>query len=154
MMILPSIDENYIKTGKIKFVYRDFPLTAIHDMAQKYAEAAECADEEGKFWQMHDKIFEEQEKLGSGTIPYPGRETVVTWASQIGLNASKFKECLESGKYKEEVEKDIQDGVAAGVQGTPATFITQTALTTRPRTRISFLTGSFSNRSAFRMGAR
>jgi protein-disulfide isomerase len=119
---LSALKKDYVDTGKIKFVYRDFPLT-FHEGAQDYAEATECANDEGKFWQMHDKIFDEQEKLGQGTIPYPGRETLFAWAGQIGLNAGKFKECLESDKYKEEVEKDIQDGVTAGVQGTPATFV-------------------------------
>lgn len=119
---IKAVKKNYIDTGKAKLIYRDFPLS-FHEGAQDYAQAAECADDEGKFWQMHDKIFEEQEKLGSGTVPYPGRETLSLWAGQIGLNVTKFKNCLESGKYKKEVEKDIQDGVASGVQGTPATFI-------------------------------
>lgn len=120
---LPQIKEQYIKTGKVKFVYRDFPLTSIHDMAQKYAEASECADEQEKFWQMHDKIFNEQEKLGSGTILDFTVSDVKRWAREVGLNGIKFDRCLDSGKYAGEVEKDFRDGDAAGIDGTPGTFI-------------------------------
>src|SRR3989338_199678 len=59
---LPALTDNYINTGKVKFVYRDFPL-AFHKNAQKASEASECADEQGKFWEMHDKIFENQQAL-------------------------------------------------------------------------------------------
>lgn len=120
---LPQIKEQYIKTGKVKFVYRDFPLTGIHDLAQKYAEAGECADEQGKFWPMHDKIFDEQQKQGEGTIFDFAINDIKRWAREIGLNGAKFDFCLSSGKYEEEVQKDLADGQRAGVQGTPGTFV-------------------------------
>lgn len=118
---LPQIKKEYIDTGKVKFVYRDFPLS-FHAGAQPAAEGTECAREQGKFWELHDKIFEEQAKQGSSTIQF-NKSDVVKWASRIGLNTGKFNQCLDSGKYKQEVEKDIADGTAAGVTGTPATFI-------------------------------
>lgn len=118
---LPLIKKEYIDTGRARFVYRDFPLS-FHQGAAPAAEGAECAREQGKFWELHDKIFEEQEKQGQGTIQFTA-EDVKTWASKIGLNASKFNQCLDSGKYKQEVEKDIADGSAAGVTGTPAIFV-------------------------------
>lgn len=118
---LPQIKSKYIDTGKVKFVYRDFPLD-IHPMAQATAEAGACANEQGKFWQFHDKVFEEQDKQGQGTIRY-GEADLKTWAKEVGLNAVKFNGCLDSGKYKQEVEKDLQDGIAAGVTGTPGSFI-------------------------------
>lgn len=118
---LPQIKKEYIDTGKVKFVYRDFPLS-FHAGAQPAAEGAECARDQGKFWELHDKIFEEQAKQGSGTIQFE-KSDVIKWASKIELNMSKFNQCLDSGKYKQEVEKDIADGAAAGVTGTPATFI-------------------------------
>lgn len=122
--VLPQIEEKYIKTGKVRFVYRDFPLTSIHDMAQKYAEAGECADEQGKFWQMHDKIFEEQEKRGGNTVFDYTVADVKLWAREIGLgDGVQFDQCLDSGKYQSEVEKDLADGQASGVEGTPATFV-------------------------------
>ena len=118
---LPQIKKDYIDTGKIKFVYRDFPL-GFHPGAIPAAEGSECARDQGKFWEMHDKIFEEQDKQGQGTIQF-GKPDVVKWASEIGLNMSQFNQCLDSGKYKAEVEKDIADGTAAGVSGTPSTFV-------------------------------
>ncbi|MDP3763618.1 MAG: DsbA family protein [bacterium] len=118
---LPQIKKEYIDTGKARLVYRDFPLS-FHPGATPAAEGTECAREQGKFWEMHDVIFDEQEKQGSGTIQFTA-DDVKKWAAKIGLNTSKFNQCLDSGKYKKEVEKDITDGSAAGVTGTPAVFI-------------------------------
>lgn len=120
---LPEIKEKYVKTGKVKFIYRDFPLTSIHDMAKTYAEAGECADDQGKFWAIHDKIFNEQDKQGVGTVTDYTAADVKRWARELGLDGAKFDQCLDSGKYAAEVEKDFSDGEKAGVQGTPATFV-------------------------------
>ncbi len=120
---LDQIKKEYIDSGKsVKFVYRDFPLSSIHSMAQKYAEAAECAGEQNKYWEMHDKIFQEQDKLGQGTISAYAINDVKRWAGELGL-AGGFNQCLDSGKYADEVKKDFNDGVAAGVGGTPTFFI-------------------------------
>ncbi len=120
---LSQIKEQYINSGKsVKFVYRDFPLS-FHPMAQKYAESAECAGEQNKYWEMHDKIFQEQEKLGTGTISAFAVADVKRWAGEIGLNVSEFNQCLDSGKYTSEVKKDFDDGSKAGVTGTPTFFI-------------------------------
>ncbi|MFH0836939.1 MAG: DsbA family protein [Candidatus Aenigmatarchaeota archaeon] len=99
---------------KIKFVYRDFPLS-FHENSEKAAEASECADEQGKFWQYHDKLFENQNSLNVNNLK--------EYAKELGLNETKFNECLDSGKYAEEVKKDLQDGTKYGVSGTPAFFI-------------------------------
>ena len=116
-----QIKKEYIDTGKIKFVYRDYPLP-FHPASQVSAEASECAHEQGKFWEMHDKIFGEQAKQGTGTVTY-GTPELKKWASQIGLNSAQFNQCLDSRKYKSEVEKDLADGSAYGVSGTPTLFI-------------------------------
>lgn len=113
---LNSLLKNY--EGKVKFVYRDFPISSIHPHAQKAAEAGECAHEQGAFWKMHDKIFENQEVWSS-----VGPPEFKKYAREIGLDAAKFDSCLDSGKYKDEVEKDLKDGTAAGVTGTPTFFI-------------------------------
>ena len=118
---LTQLKKEYIDTGKVKFVYRDYPLS-FHPMAQPFAEASECADDQGKYWQMHDKIFSEQEKKGQGTITLTF-DDLKLWASQIGLDKNKFNKCLDSGKYKAEVQKDFDDGSKAGVSGTPSFFI-------------------------------
>lgn len=119
---LPQIKEKYVKKGLIKFVYRDFPLTSIHPGAEPAALAGECADEQNKFWVMHDKIFEEQDKGGQGTVEFDAAD-LKKWAREIGLNGAQFDSCLDSRKYAAEVEKDLQDGQGAGVTGTPGTFV-------------------------------
>lgn len=119
---LSQIKSEYLAAGKAKFIYRDFPLSQIHPGALPAAEGAECAREQGKFWEMHDVMFEEQEKQGQGTIQFTG-EDVKKWAAKIGLDSVRFNQCLDSEKYKPEVEKDLADGAGAGVTGTPATFI-------------------------------
>jgi len=125
---LSQIKSEYIDAGKsVKFVYRDFPLS-FHPMAQKYAEAGECAGDQNKFWEIHDKIFEEQDKLGQGTISAYVVSDVKNWAKELGLNVSEFNQCLDSGKYAEEAKKDFDDGSRAGVNGTPTIFINGTPL--------------------------
>ncbi len=117
-----QIKTEYIDTGKVRFVYRDFPLS-FHPAAQPAAEAAQCANDQGKFWEMHDKLFQEQEKKGAGTIQFSETD-IKKWASQIpGLDMNKWNECVVPNKYKPEVENDLKDGSAYGVSGTPTTFI-------------------------------
>jgi len=111
---LPQLKENYISKGKVRMVFRDFPL-GFHAQALPAAEAAECADEQGKFWEMHDKIFQNQGSLGTSSYKQ--------WAKDLGLDSAKFDACLDSGKYANEVNKDLQDGQSAGVSGTPTFFI-------------------------------
>jgi len=110
-----EIIEKYVKTGKAKFVYRDFPLTSIHEEAQKSAEASECADEQGKFWAYHDLLYTRQNELAINNYK--------VWAGEIGLNTAQFNDCLDSGKFTAEVQKDFRDGRAAGIKGTPGTFV-------------------------------
>ena len=118
---LPSIKEQYIKTGKANLVYRDFPLS-FHPAAQVSAEAAHCAAEQNKYWEMHDKMFTEQDKQGQGTAQY-GAEELKKWAGEIGLDTAKFNGCLDSNKYKKAVQDNFNAGVSAGVDGTPAFFV-------------------------------
>ena len=122
--VLPLIKKNFIDTGKVKLVFRDFPLTSIHPSALPAAEAAECADDEGKYWEMHDKIFNEQNKLNpsGGTVAFT-KEDLKKWASEIGLDTTKFNNCLDTEKYLKEVQKDFNDGASYGVQGTPAYYV-------------------------------
>jgi protein-disulfide isomerase len=118
---LPQIKKDYIDTGKVNLVYRDFPLS-FHPAAKVSAEATGCAADQGKYWEMHDKIFSEQAKKGTGTIQYTETD-LKKWATQIGLDAAKFNSCLDSGKYTEEVAKDAEDGAKFGVSGTPFFFV-------------------------------
>ena len=84
-------------------------------MAFKAAEAGACAGEQGKFWEMHDTLFENQKDLNP--------ESLVKYAEKIGVDMPKFKECLDSGKYADEIKKDMAEGQKAGVTGTPSSLL-------------------------------
>lgn len=99
----------------VRFVYRDLPNAAIHPGAQLAHEAGECADDQDKFWQMHDKLYLNQ--------PNFTRPDIMRYAKEINLDLTAFTSCLDSGKYTQEVAKDFADGIAAGVQGTPTWFV-------------------------------
>lgn len=111
---LPLIVSEYVDTGKVRIVFRDFPIAG-HQNAQKAAEASECADEQGKFWEYHDKLFANQQYLGIVDLKQ--------YAKDLGLDSAKFDQCLDSGKYASEVQKDFQDGQSYGVSGTPTFFV-------------------------------
>ena len=106
----PLIKERYIDTGKVKLVYRDFPLN-FHPMAMPSALAAECANEQGKFWEFHDMIFENQEILSNDILKQ--------FAVDLGLNVEGFNGCFASQKYSKEIANDLQDVARAGGRGTP-----------------------------------
>lgn len=110
-----QVKKEYIDSGKIKYYSRNFPLYQIHPQAQKAAEAANCANEQGKFWAYHDTLFTNQTALQIADLK--------KYAVDLGLNSSQFDTCLDSGKYTEKLKEDEADGAAAGVQGTPASFI-------------------------------
>ncbi|MGI5863714.1 MAG: DsbA family protein [Myxococcales bacterium] len=100
--------------GKVRLVFRDFPLP-FHEQAPKASEAGLCANEQGKFWEMHDEMFSAQDKLSVDDLKAA--------AKKLGLDSAKFDACLDSNKYAEQVKKNTEDGKEAGVQGTPAFFI-------------------------------
>ncbi len=100
---------------KIRFVYRDFPLVQIHPEAVPAAIAAHCAGEQGKYWEYHDLLF-----LGGRDL---GRDTYVAYADELGLDIDEFSRCIDEERYLDEIQKDFDDGVAAGVRGTPTFFI-------------------------------
>ena len=100
--------------GKVRLVFRQFPL-ATHANAQKAAEAALCAREQDKFWQMHDAMFKEQRSLGV--------EQLKEKAARLELDTTAFNECLDSSRHAEAVMADLQAGIELGVTGTPAFFI-------------------------------
>jgi protein-disulfide isomerase len=108
-----KIVENYKNT--VKLVFRDFPVHG--ESSYKAAEAANCAREQGKFWEYHYLLFERQKEW------YNNVSKFLDYAEELGLDSEKFRECLDSGKYRQEVEKDFMDGVSYGVQGTPTFFI-------------------------------
>ncbi|HZW90343.1 MAG TPA: thioredoxin domain-containing protein, partial [Myxococcaceae bacterium] len=100
--------------GKVRLVYRQFPLN-FHQHAEKAAEASLCAADQGKFWEYHDVLFKNQKQLEPTELK--------AHASEVGLDAQKFGQCLDSGDKKKAVDADQAAGLAAGVGGTPAFFV-------------------------------
>jgi protein-disulfide isomerase len=103
---------------KLRFVFRNFPLTHAHPYALLAAQAAEAAALQGKFWEMHDMIFENQEKLEPEVLPL--------WAHEVGLNMNQFAKAVSEGKVTKRIEEDHASGVESGVGGTPSFFINGT----------------------------
>lgn len=106
----------------IKFVYRHFPLRSIHKNGQMAAQAAEAAGMQGKFWEMHGILFENQSKWSpesSGDV----KDSFADYAGQIGINVEQFKEDLESDAAEEWVNEDYNGGDDAGVNATPTFFL-------------------------------
>ena len=114
-MSFPQVKQQYIDTGKVKYVFKQFPLVSIHSESLPAALASECAHEQEKFWEYHDGLYFNQGSLGV--------DFYLALAESLQLDNIKFKQCLESSKYQDEVQDDFNEGVRAGVTGTPAFFI-------------------------------
>ena len=111
----PQIEHDYIETGKVKYVFRNFPLESIHKQSFKAHEAATCAAEQGKFWEMHGRLFANQTAL---TPPQ-----LIGYAQALGLNAAQFQACFDADRHAAQIRKDISEGEKAGVTGTPTFFL-------------------------------
>jgi len=111
---LPQIRSQYIDTGKVKMIYKQFPLS-FHPKAQKAAEASECAFAQGKFWEMHDTIFNNQASMSVANYK--------KWAGEMGMDQAAFDQCLDSGSMAASVAADQAAGMQAGVSGTPSFLI-------------------------------
>ncbi len=112
---MKKILKNY--EGKVRWVYRDFPMS-YHKDAQLASEASEAAHAQGKYWEYHDLLYKYNDSLKKADL--------IKYAEKLGLNMEQFKSDLESGKFKDEVVKDFEDGEVAGVDGTPCFFINGT----------------------------
>jgi len=111
----PSIQKDYVATGRIRQAFVNLPLT-IHPNAFKAAEAGACAADQGKFWEMHDRMFANQKALGVIHLP--------SYAASVpGLEADAFRRCLDSGRHDADVRRDMSMAAAAGARSTPTFFI-------------------------------
>lgn len=117
-------------SGKVRWVYRHFPLTSLHSKAPKEAEATECAAELGgndKFWAYIDRLYEVTPSNNGLDL-----EQLPQIAQEVGLNRQKFEECLDSGKYAQHVQEDYQDAISAGGSGTPYSIVIDSQGNTLP----------------------
>lgn len=116
-----QIKTNYVDTGKIKYVSRHYPL-GFHPNAQKASEAAACAEDQGKFWEMHEALFEKQSEW-SNLAAADAAGKFKGYAADIGVNAGTFATCLDSGAKTAYVQADLAAGSASGIDGTPGFWI-------------------------------
>lgn len=112
---LPAIMKDYVDAGKVKYVLRDFPIPQLHPQAQKSHEAAHCAGEQGKYWEMYQRLF--------GNIRGQDAKDLTAHAKALRLDVRKFDQCLASGRHTARVQKAVEEGQRAGVRGTPAFFV-------------------------------
>jgi protein-disulfide isomerase len=110
----PQIRETYIKTGKVKYFYRDFPLP-FHEHSTSAAQAARCAGEQGKFWEMHDSLFEEAAALTSADVQRR--------AGALGIDVTQFNSCLHASRPGGTVQKSVAEATQMQVSGTPTFLI-------------------------------
>jgi protein-disulfide isomerase len=109
--VYPEIDRDFILPGGAQYVFKNFPVEAAHPEAFKAHEAAACAGDQGKYWEMHDTLFANQTSLG--------RQLYVSSAQSLGLDSAAFRTCLDSGKHAAMIRRDIEEATRGGVQGTP-----------------------------------
>ncbi len=117
--VSPSLQKDYIDSGKVKFYFRQYAF--LGPASTVAANAAECANEQNKFWELHDWLYKNQPPE-TDTSMYTV-DNLTTQAGNLGINTAQFKDCLSSNKYQKKVDQDLAEGQKAGVQGTPATFI-------------------------------
>lgn len=113
-----SLINDYVKTGKVAFYWRDYPF--LGQESNLAANAARCANEQGKFWEFHDYLYQHQGQENSGAF---SADNLKQFGATLGLNTDQFNSCIDSGKYNSAAQKDLSDGQKAGVTGTPTVFI-------------------------------
>ncbi len=116
----PKIKSEYIDKGLVRYQFINMPLRSIHPAAQKAAEAALCAGKQGKFWEMHDLLFERQREWATQVSPL---KTFEKYAGEIMLNVEKFSKCVQDGETALQVQNDLAEAARRGVMATPTFFI-------------------------------
>src|SRR5258708_7690947 len=128
----PQLESEYIKTGKVRVMMLDMPIESIHKFAFKGAEATRCAGEQGKYWEMHDRLFAKQEAL----------EPWASHAEALGLDVAKFNACLDSGRFAASIRADVAVAQKAGVGGTPSFMLARTDPNSSKVRVLAFLVGA------------
>src|SRR5215212_11171631 len=116
---MPTIEERLIKTGRLRWRYRDFPLQQ-HQFARIAAHSAACADEQGKFWPQHERIYERQSEWA---VARDGAGIFRSYAGEVGLDLGKYDACMSAGKYAGRIQASLDEGVRAGVSSTPTLLV-------------------------------
>lgn len=115
---MPTIEQRLIRTGKLRWRYRDFPLQQ-HQFARLAAHSAACADEQGKFWEQHQRIFEGQAEWVAGEADERFRD----YARASGLDLARYDQCMKSGKYAGRIQASFDEGTRLGVSSTPTLMV-------------------------------
>jgi protein-disulfide isomerase len=122
---MPQLRAEYIDTGRVYYVFKDFPITSLHPVAQRVHEAARCAGEIGDsegYWQAHDSFFNNSQQLTD--LPQPDLDNkLVQLTGEVEIDEEAMRECLASGRYTDEVSADLAEGQSLGVNGTPGFFV-------------------------------
>ncbi len=120
MDVLPELDRLYVESGKVRWVFINFPLTQLHPNAASAAEFAMCAAKAGKFWPVHDALFKYQEKWAPLKDPGP---FLITLADTVGLPRTQILPCLQSGETRALVRADAEGAAKSGASSTPSFYI-------------------------------
>lgn len=126
--VRPLIEERYVSTGKVRFVYRDFPLMSIHPGALLAAHIANCAGDQGVFWQMHNRIFAGMERREWSSGDAGDFRTFLKYAEELNIDVDQVQQCVESNRYGPRIEADIREAQQAGVRSTPTFLINDQVL--------------------------
>ena len=110
-----QIQREYVDTGKVRYVFRHFPIESIHPNAFAAARAAECARQQGKFWDMHTRLFANQQQLAETDL--------VGYAKAAGLDTTAFQRCVATAEVSAKIRQDLDEGARAGISGTPMFFV-------------------------------
>jgi protein-disulfide isomerase len=123
--VIPDLIERYVDSGKVRYIYREFPLTNIHPAAQKASEAALCAGEQDRYWEMNEHLFEKQSEWSQAENPV---DNFKAYAEDLGLETNAFNDCLDSGQTSVIVQGDGLAAQSLGVNATPYFFINDLAI--------------------------
>src|SRR3989441_6014719 len=118
--VLPTIDSEYVRTGKVRWVFINLPLTSIHPNAMAAAEVAMCAARQGRFWPAHDALYKQQDDWAKLAQP---RTTLVKIAQRAGVDRTRLLACLNDGTVRKEIELDAQRANRSGARATPSFYI-------------------------------
>lgn len=130
----PQIREEFINTGKVRYVFVDYPIAQLHPLAHRAHEAAACAGDQGKFWEMHDSLFSQP--------PSKSDSDLTGQANSLGLDMTKFSSCLSSGRHAGAIKASVSRMEQLGIAGTPMTLIGLTPAPGQPMKIVKYVYGA------------